>query len=166
MPLFELVQDPLAQPEIVRRRRYGMIEAAGGRLLAVHFRPWPKVASLPEVWWTEHRRPSRGGDRCRVYFNQPLGHSRFLAVTFAVSSRDCTLRTLHAARRTLEAIAEIKQADALLCDAWNTRISARLLHRWEPHTESRWHRNFIRRFYGVYPTGDRALTQLSSVMQA
>jgi hypothetical protein len=168
MPLFDTVLDPHAEADVVRRRRYGVIQAAEGRLLAVHFRPWPKLASLPEAWWQERRRPSRRGDRCLVYFNQPLSYSRFLAVTFAVSSRDCTVRTLHAARRALETIAEIKQADALLCDAWNTRISERLLRRWgwEPHTKSRWHRNFIRRFYGVYPTGNSAGRQISVAMQA
>jgi hypothetical protein len=154
MAWFESITDLHSNSALVRRRRYGMIESRGGRLVAVHFRPWPKLVSLPEVLWAEKLSRHRTGDRCRVYFNQPLRHSQFLSITFAVSSRQCTLATLHAARTALETIAEIKQSDALLCDAWNTRISQRLLERWgwEPHCPSRWHRNFIRRFYGQYPS--------------
>ena len=53
----------------------------------------------------------------------------------------------------LDSIAEIKQIDAIVCDAGNVRLSERLMARlgWEPHQPSRWHRNYIRRFYGVYP---------------
>jgi hypothetical protein len=154
MAWFETITDLHANRALVRRRRYGVIEASRGRLIAVHFRPWPKLVSLPEVFLAEKLRTHCRGDRCRVYFNQPLRHSQFLSITFAVSSRECSLATLHAARAALETIAEIKQSDALLCEAWNTRISQRLMERWgwEPHCPSRWHRNFIRRFYGEYPS--------------
>ena len=65
----------------------------------------------------------------------------------------CTLSTFHGGLNVLDQIAQIKNADALLCDAWNSRISDRLLSRWgwQPHTKSRWHRNYIKRFYGTYP---------------
>jgi hypothetical protein len=35
----------------------------------------------------------------------------------------------------------------------NWRLSAAIMARagWEPHCPSRWHRFFIRRFYGSYP---------------
>jgi hypothetical protein len=153
MAWFDTIGDLDSGRDVVRRRRYGVIEASCGRLVAVHFRPWPKVISLPEVFLAQGLRRRRWvGDRCRVYFNQPRRHQNFLSITFAISTHDCTLKTLHAAREALEAIAEIKQSDALLCDAWNARISQRLLERWgwEPHCPSRWHRNFIRRFYGRF----------------
>jgi len=40
-----------------------------------------------------------------------------------------------------------------VCDAANVRLSDRFMARmgWEPHKPQRWHRNFIRRFYGEYP---------------
>jgi hypothetical protein len=153
MGWIQSIADLSSQQDIVNRRRYGVIEACNGKLIAVHFRPWPKLISLPEVFWAEKLRKRRSGDRCLVYFNQPRRHSQFLSVTFAISTRDCSLRTLHAARAALEKIAQIKKSDALLCDVWNARISQRLLERWgwEPHCPSRWHRNFIRRLYGQYP---------------
>ncbi len=53
----------------------------------------------------------------------------------------------------LDQIAWLKQSDALVCDAWNDRLSERMAARygWEPHLSSRWHRHFIKRFYGDYP---------------
>jgi hypothetical protein len=44
--------------------------------------------------------------------------------------------------------------DAIVCDAANLRISERLMKRfgYEPHKPQHWHRNFIRRFYGSYPS--------------
>ena len=47
----------------------------------------------------------------------------------------------------------VKRSDAIVCDVWNWRISERLLARWgwEPHKPQAWHRNYIKRFYGVYP---------------
>jgi hypothetical protein len=40
-----------------------------------------------------------------------------------------------------------------LTDVSNLRISDRLLRRWgwEAHCPSRWHRHFIKRYYGTYP---------------
>jgi hypothetical protein len=54
----------------------------------------------------------------------------------------------------LDRVAELKRIDAIVCDASNIRLSDRLMARlgWEPHKPQRWHRNYIRRFYGVYPT--------------
>jgi hypothetical protein len=53
----------------------------------------------------------------------------------------------------LDEIARLKRSDALLCDVSNWRISERLMARfgWEPHCPSRWHRHYIKRFYGEYP---------------
>jgi hypothetical protein len=41
----------------------------------------------------------------------------------------------------------------MVCDVANSRLSDRLLTRqgWEKHKPQRWHRNFIKRFYGEYP---------------
>lgn len=53
----------------------------------------------------------------------------------------------------LDEIARIKQTDALLADVLNFRISPRMLARygWASHKPSRWHRHYIKRFYGSYP---------------
>ena len=161
MPLFESL-DFLANPAVfdaaagvIRRRRYGVIEAIDGRLSALRFRPWPKWVSLPEAmflgnWHHAHRQ----ADRCRLYFNQPRRFSNFLAVPYILCGRGTRLSTIHAALAALDEIARIKQTDALLADVLNFRISPRLLARqgWAPHKPSRWHRHYIKRFYGEYPS--------------
>ncbi len=93
------------------------------------------------------------GDRIWLYYNQPRRFRNFLVLRYVVSNRDTSLATVRRALDALEEIARLKQSDALLCDAGNWRISAKLLDRlgWAPHCPSRWHRHFIKRFYGQYP---------------
>ena len=141
--------------ERIRARRYGVIETAGGALQSVHLRPWPKLVSLPEFVPLGPRYHCRGSaDRCLLYYNQPRRMPNFLALKYVVSTSGTSYKTFRAALVVLDAIAELKHIDAIVCDAANIRLSDRLMVRlgWEPHKPERWHRNYIRRFYGVYPT--------------
>lgn len=152
--LFETVLDFEPDQERIRARRYGVIETAGGVLRAVHLRPWPKLASLPEFLPLGPRYHCGGtADRCLLYYNQPRRMPNFLALKYIVSTHGTSYRTFRAALVVLDAIAELKQIDAIVCDAANIRLSDRLMRRlgWEPHKPQRWHRNYIRRFYGNYP---------------
>lgn len=142
------------------RGRYGVIETAGGRLVAVHLRRWPKLLSWPEIWPAGPAYHARGAaDRCLLYYNQPRRFANFLALKYMVSTPGTSYATTRAATAALDALAELKGIDALLCDAANTRISDQLLARfgWEAHKPQRWRRNFIKRFYGVYPSSQLAL---------
>jgi hypothetical protein len=137
----------------IRARRYGIIETAGGKLHAIHLRPWPKLVSLPELWPLGPRYHAKGdADRCLLFYNQPWRMPNFLALKYIVSTAGTSYATFRAALTTLDAIAELKRIDAIVCDAGNIRISDRLMARfgWEPHKPQRWHRNYIRRFYGNY----------------
>ena len=139
---------------MIRTGRYGVIETAAGKLLTIHLRCWPKVLSLPELWPVGNDYHAGGtSDRCWLYYNQPRSCPSFLALKYVVSSRGTRVSTALAAAIVLDAIAEAKQADAIVCDAANSRLSDRFLARqgWEPHKPQRWHRNFIKRFYGEYP---------------
>lgn len=150
----ETISDLNAGCERIRARRYGVIETANGELQAVHLRPWPKLLAAPELLPLGPKYHQRGeADRCLLYFNQPRRMPSFLALKYIVSTHGTSYRTFRAALTALDAIAEIKQIDAIVCDAANVRLSDRVMARlgWEPHKPQRWHRNFIRRFYGVYP---------------
>jgi hypothetical protein len=155
MPLFETVTDLVHDAQTLRQRRYGMIEVIEGRFRRVVLRPWPTVLVGPEVVWFgkwQHRR--QHGDRLLLYYNQPRRFSNFLALVYAVSSRQTSLRSIHVGSQVMEEIARLKRSDALLCDLSNWRISERFMRRlgWEPHCPTFWwHRHFIRRFYGEYP---------------
>jgi hypothetical protein len=159
--LFDLTVDA----ENLRRARYGVIEVQDGRLVKIRVRPLPASVSLAQIALVgrlEHR--VRSGDRCRLYYNQPWGYDNFLVLKYIVSTRQGTLASLQRALETLEEIARLKNSDALLCDMANGRISAALAARggWSPHAPSRWHRHFIKRFYGSYPPRPAWLTGLLS----
>ena len=153
-PVFETVTDLTAGSDVLRRRAYGVIEAAEGSFRRVRLRPFPKLISLPETTliggWRHRHQP---GDRCLLYYNQPWRFPNFLAVKYVVSSRGTTYRTFRRVLETLDEIARLKRTDALLCDVANSRISADMMARWgwQPHCPSRRHRHYIKRFYGDYP---------------
>jgi hypothetical protein len=150
----ETIFDFDADRERIRARRYGIIETTGGRLASVYLRPWPKLLALPDLVPLDASYHASGrDDRCRLYYNQPWRMPNFLALKYIVSTSGTTYATIRAALQTLDAIAELKQTDAIVCDALNFRLTERALRRfgWEPHKPQRWHRNFIRRFYGIYP---------------
>jgi len=155
MALLEKITDFESGCKALRARRYGVIETFAGQLAAIHLRPWPKLIAWPEVWpLLGPRYHARGqADRCLLYYNQPRRMPQFLALKYVVSTSGTSYRTFRAALVVLDAIAELKHADAILCDAANYRLSDRLMQRlgWEPHKPQRWHRNYIRRFYGTDP---------------
>ncbi|MCC7475411.1 MAG: hypothetical protein IT425_08450 [Pirellulales bacterium] len=146
--------DLLKDAEKLRARGHGVIETAGGELVNVQRRSWPTMVSLPELWPVGPRYHRQGEpDRCWLYYNQPRRMPRFLALRYIVTTAGTTYRTFRAALQTLDAIAELKGVDAIVCDAANSRLSDRLMKRlgWEALKPQRWHRNFIRRYYGAYP---------------
>jgi hypothetical protein len=148
------ISDLDAERERLRARSHGVIETVNGELRAVHLRPWPKLVSWSEIWPAGSRYHARGGaDRCLLYFNQPRRMPNFLALRYVISTSGTSYRTFRAALVVLDRIAEIKGIDAIVCDAANMRLSDRLMTRlgWQAHKPERWHRNYIRRFYGVYP---------------
>jgi hypothetical protein len=150
----ETILDFDAGRDQIRARRYGVIETSTGVLRAVYLRPWPKLVSLPELFPLGPRYHARGGgERCLLYYNQPQRMPNFLALKYIVSTAGTSYRTFRAALLVLDTIAELKRIDAIVCDAANARLSERLMTRlgWEPHKPQRWHRNYIRRFYGKYP---------------
>jgi hypothetical protein len=155
MLLARTLYDPLdGELDALRRGRHGVIETRGGRLWAIHLRLWPKIVSVVEVDWLARRdHQTKSGDRCWLYYDQPRRFPNFLAIKFAISHRDCTLATIRASLLVLDEVARAKRSDAILCDVWNERISERLLARWgwQAHKPQRWHRNYIKRFYGEYP---------------
>ena len=154
MALYETITDLNAGADALRRRRYGVIEVADGRFRHVRLRPVPKIVLAPEILLlgqAYHR--FRRGDRILLYYNQPRRSSNYLALKYAVSSRQTSMGTVCRALAVLDEIARLKRSDALLCDVGNWRISRALLARcgWVPHCPSRWHRHYIKRFYGTYP---------------
>jgi hypothetical protein len=154
MPLYEVVTDLSAGAETLRSRRYGMIEVADGRFLRVMLRPFPKIVSWGGVFVGLFRHRRRSGDSIRLYYNRPRRFSSFLVLKYAESAHGTSMASLTRALSALDEIARLNRTDALLCDAANPRLTTRLLARfgWQPHCPSWFHRHFIKRFYGEYPS--------------
>ena len=95
MPLFETVTNLIEGAEVLRRRPYGVIEVADGRLRCIRLRPFPKIVTAPGILlfgdW-QHR--SRAGDRMLIYYNQPRRFRNFLVLKYAVSHRQTGMATL------------------------------------------------------------------------
>ncbi len=153
MPLYETIRDLETGQQRLRARRYGVIRMRHEAFDSVLLRPYPKIATLADVWWGNRHHENCAGDACWLYYNQPWGFDNFLALRYIVTSQGTSYAMFRGALRVLDYIARVKGSDALLCDVSNARISDRLLKRlgWEPHKPSQWHRNFIKRFYGEYP---------------
>jgi hypothetical protein len=140
--------------DVLRRRRYGVIEIVDGRLRRVVLRRLPRLVTVPEILllgqWTH--RASRG-DRLWLYYNQPWRFPNFLVLKYVVSAAQTSMGSLCRALAVLDEIARLKQSDALLCEVENSRISTRLLSRWgwASHCPTSWRRHYIKRFYGNYP---------------
>ena len=152
-PWFETVTDLEDGAGVLRRRAYGVIEAAEGRFCRVLLRPFPKIVSLPDVllrggWYHRHYRH----DRCLLYYNRPWRFPNFLVVKYVISGRGTQYSTCRRVLEVLDEIARLKRTDALLCELANSRVSRQMMLRWgwEPHCPSRWRRHFIKRFYGDY----------------
>jgi hypothetical protein len=145
---FPVVTDFAAEADRLRRRGCGVIETAGGRLVRVVLRPFPKIATaLGSRLFGRLAHRLRRGTRCRLYFNQSRRFPQFLALRYVVTTRDADYATFRAALTALDEIARLRGIDALLCDAANLRLSDRFLQRlgWVPHAPMPGHRNFIKR---------------------
>ena len=127
--LFETITDISANVETIRNRRYGVIEVTEGKFTAIHFRPWPKLISAAEAQWLggwHHGRLKK--DHCLMYYNQPLGHTNFLALKYTVSSFGTTYKTFRRTCLILDEVAKIKKTDAIVAEVSNTRISDRFIY--------------------------------------
>jgi hypothetical protein len=154
MPLFETITDLIAGVDTLSRRKYGVIEMVDGRFDRVRVRPYPKIISAPEIVLFGERFHRRvPGDRFWLYYNQPWRFPNFLVLKYVISARQTSYGSLARALDVLEYIAWLKCSDAMLCDAGNWRIGEKQFGRWGwiPHCPSRWHRHYIKRFYGTYP---------------
>jgi hypothetical protein len=164
MPFFEKITDLAAGAETLKQRAYGVIEMVDGRFRQVRLRPFPKIISVPEILLFGQNFHHRArGDRYWLYYNQPRRFPNFLVLKYVVSAQATSFGSLARALDVLDHIARLKRSDAVLCDLGNWRISTKMLARWgwTPHYPSRWHRHYIKRFYGVYPPPAKWMDEIS-----
>lgn len=154
MRLFETVDDLTDGATTLRDRYHGVIEVRDGKLHAIELRPWPTLVTRLRVWCDNRRRSSAPPqDVCRLYYDQLWRQPNFLALKYVVSGPGTSFATARCAARTLDAIADIKRTDAIVCEASNARISERLLDRWgwQRHLIGSSRRHYIKRLYPDCP---------------
>lgn len=139
--------------DLVRRRRYGVIQVESGTFHSLTLRPWPKLISRLEIETLGRWKHRRGGDHVRLYYNFPISSPGFLTLAYVESTRQTTWKTLRRSLEVLDWVAEVRRANASVCELSNEKISSRLMQRlgWETHCEHLSGRHFIKRFYGEYP---------------
>ncbi len=149
LSFFKNVHDLVSDAEILRRRRYGLIEARNGRFHRVLLRPFPKVVSLYELGLHSLLQGvCSERDRCLIYYNAPLACPGYIALRYFSSNKKCSLKTVNAALAALDEIAQIRGALAIVCHASNPRLSDRIMKRygWTSHCEHLRGRHYIKRF--------------------
>jgi len=161
-PFFETVFDLTAGAETLRRRPYGVIEAADGRFPP---RADPSLSqksprSRRRCSWGRLRHRFCAGDRLWLYYNQPRRFRNFLVLRYVVSNRDTSLANRSPGDRRLrrdrspEAKRRLvvrRRQLANLGEAAFDRLG------WAPHCPSRWHRPLHQAFYGQYPSSSPEL---------
>lgn len=146
----------------VKFRSSGVIVAQAGLLEEVLLFWLPKHTTVWRVWFDQRcrRLPQ---DQCRIYYRQPFAAPNYLTLDYFVSGLKTSVRTVDAALRTLDRVAELKRSDAIVAQLKNSKISSRLLRRygWERHLGGETSRHIIRRFYGNYPSSVAHLRELN-----
>lgn len=92
---FETITDMDAMADVLRRRPYGVIDVVAGEPPRIHLRPYPKIVTTVELLFGGPRfHAHRGGDRCRLFYNQPRQCPNFLALKYVLSARQTNWGTV------------------------------------------------------------------------
>lgn len=142
-PVFDLAVDG----DRVRRWKSGTILVSEGSVDQLWGRWWGYQANVWQVWWLQ-RWPKLPKDTCRIDYTFPGNGNEFLTLRFVQTGRHTTLKTVHAALRTLEKVAKLRDAYAIVCCLSNQRLHEKIMARWgyERHARKLPGLHFIKRF--------------------
>lgn len=154
---FKTISDVDSGRSVIRNRAYGVIEVCDQQLKAIHMRPYPKLISIPEIYWSsfwkKHIVKPTNRDRVLLYYNQPVMHRNFISLNYFVSDDGATLASIAVCLSVLDYVAKVKRTDAMVTEISNKRIKDRHLAHfgWEEHRKEDRGRHWVKRFYGQYP---------------
>lgn len=126
--------------------RAGRIVVRDGNLWDIRRRYLPGAASVVQAIWQAGWGRSTGSD-CVIDYHTPWGMPAFLTLDYMRSGRMAGYRSFCKAVQTLEAIAEQRNAYAIVAHITNSSITDRLLRRWgwQPHCLEWKGRHWIKR---------------------
>ena len=113
----------------IRMWSYGELELSDGKLLRIYPRWWPRIASQWESFQDSYIR-NLSADFCRVYYAFPRRAPGFMSVLYARSGPKTQYKTLYRAVTVTDAIARLRNSDAIVCQTISPHASERLMNRW------------------------------------
>jgi hypothetical protein len=131
----------------VRSCRYGEVVLRDGEFVAIYPRWWPRVASQWDVMRDDYLR-SLDRDECRFYYSFPIRTPGFMSLNYAHSGPKTQYKTLRRGVLIADEIAAIRQANAIVCQAFNQRVTEALMNRWGyvRHASRLGSNHYIKRF--------------------
>ena len=149
------VVDMRAQRQWLIDRRQGCIVIRQSELPTIFGRWWAYTGNLLAVAMDSRWRRIEC-DACELYFHESRWAPGFLTLDYVRCGPGTTLSTFYAATLVLDEIARLKKSSAIVANVTNSRISERLMTRWNWHRHCLgWYgRHYIKRFYGQYPAID------------
>jgi hypothetical protein len=132
----------------IRSRRHGVIQVRDRGMASIHFRRWAKVVTIwHTLWGTLWMHARRPGDFCELHYDAPRSCPDFLVIKWAYSHRQTTYQSTCTAMKLLDQVAAIRQAQAIVFQVSNDRITDRAAQRfgYQRHAHHLPGRNYIKR---------------------
>ena len=108
---------------------YGELEFCDGRLISIRPRWWPRIGSTWESMQDSYLRnvPNKV---LIAYYAFPLRSPGFMSVLYAHSGPETQYKTILRAVLTVDEIARLRNAQAIVCQTVSARATERLMSRW------------------------------------
>ena len=132
--------------EVIRSWRYGELDLHEGKLLRIRPRWWPRFGSQWESFQDSYIR-TLPRDFLRAYYAFPVRAPGFMSVLYAQAGPKTQYKTLLVAMESMDEIAGLRNAQAIVCQLVSTRATERLMNRWGyvQHARSLGNNHYIKR---------------------
>ena len=135
------------EQERIRTCRYGEVVLRGAHLEAIYPRWWPRIASQWDVVRDDYVR-TLAPDECRFFYSFPRSSPGFMTLNYALTGPSTRYQTIRRAVGIADDIAAIKKANAIVCQAFNKRVTESIMNRWGyvRHAAGLGDNHYIKRF--------------------
>ena len=132
---------------IVASWRYGEVTIVGSHVRSIQARWWPRWGTVFGMW-TDRISRSLPVDECRFYYAFPKSSPGFMSLLYTHAGPRTSYATFYRGIETLDRIATLNKAHAIVCQTTNDRLTERMMNRWgyHRHAENLGDGHYIRRF--------------------
>jgi len=127
--------------------RYGEVTIVGSHVRSIQARWWPRWGTVFGMWSDRISR-SLPVDECRFYYAFPKSSPGFMSLLYTHAGPRTSYATFYRGIETLDRIATLNKARAIVCQTTNDRLTERMMNRWgyHRHAENLGDDHYIRRF--------------------